>query len=218
MSLKDDSGGLGFGQISFSRDDEIMSNVAWSHLFSRNRRERCGRITLWNLRTGGRIARVQTEGRKVYQATFAPNGRDLAIVGSMYGNAIYIASLKTFKIIKTLSEFQRKTGLDHIAIKELHYTPDGKFLVASNAVGMAVFWDTRDYREVLWAQLNKVGYISFAFTSDGKAMLATPQGGSSLTYDPAGGAKVSFSQRGSDDGSIKVWDVQDFIERMSKAE
>lgn len=189
--------GLDFGQFWFSPDGEMLSTVAVSDVFTRLQGINSGRLTVWNARTGEKIGRVQTEGRHVLGAWFSPNDRELAILGGADQNTVYICYLGTCKITHTLDDFQRKPGLRRVPMGLLTYAPDGRFLIGMGGNGTVLFWETKHYREVLWARLYQSGGVYAVFSPDGKKMMSI------------GGGKEECDV-------VKVWDMEPFLSLMPK--
>lgn len=63
-------------------------------------------------------------------------------------------------------------GPQAIGFGTLQYTPDGNYMVCSRTDGTLIFWETRDYREVLQVKLMSSGAASFEISPDGKKLCA----------------------------------------------
>ncbi len=193
-----DAEGLSFTHIGLSPGGDLVSAVTHSDVFTPKKKVFSGLVTVWNARTGQKAGRIQTGGRVVYGSCFSPNGRELAVLGNLYCNTVFICYLQTWKIGWTLNEFRDKPGQGRLAIHHLAYTPDGKYLMAHGVNGTALFWETTEYREVLWVRLSQPGYVAAVFSPDGRKIMATGGG--------EGESDV-----------INVWDTDQFLSLIPKA-
>jgi hypothetical protein len=156
------------------------------------------RVDLWNPRTGERIARVQTGSNDVLRVLISPRGRDLALQGGDRGNQVFISYMGTYKIERTLSDFERKPGHRRTPLTDAWYTPDGSYLMGFATDGTMMLWETKDYREVLWVRLFPSGHMDLNFSPDGKRVMAN--GGGQDEWDV-----------------VKIWDFDQFVSLMQKA-
>ena len=67
------------------------------------------------------------------------------------------------------------------------------------AFGTVLFWETENYRQVLWARLAQSGGVHLSSMPDNKRMMAIPDNYGKST-----------------DRSIKFWDVDQFLSLMPK--
>ncbi len=189
-----------FYSPSFSPDGRTVSTFARPKAPAPVKKQLLGTgIALWNARTWEKIARVHADGRQIWGSRFSPNGREMLIICGTYANTVCICSLETYKISRTLNDFGEKPSLSRIAIRSLDYTRDGKFLVAGAANGTVLFWETENYRQVLWARLAQSGGVHLSSMPDNKRMMAIPDNYGKST-----------------DRSIKFWDVDQFLSLMPK--
>lgn len=189
VKIADEPGCL-YSGYSFSNDGGAFCTVSMPAAMRRGRGLPVGRVMLWNPRTGQKIARLETSGRDVAYPRFSPNGRDLAILGGKSSNVIYVYSMAELKIRRTLTDYQKRPGHGRIALGSIFYTADGSYLVAYGADGTIMFWETRDYREVLWVKLYPNAVQCLWFSADGR-MLST------------GGEKNEWD-------AVKFWDLDQF--------
>ncbi|MHB1560776.1 MAG: WD40 repeat domain-containing protein, partial [Isosphaeraceae bacterium] len=150
-----------------------------------------GRVALWDPRTGERIGRVDTRGRTVIYPRFSPDGRDLAILGGNAQNLIYICSTTEMDVQRTLSDFAKKPGHGQVPISQIFYTTDGSYLVVFGVDGTLMFWETKDYREVLWVKLYPPKTRQWLWPSTDGRLLTT------------GGEKDEWD-------TVKFWDLDQF--------
>ncbi len=170
-----DADGLSFYRFALLRGGEMIATIASSNVFTK-RKNMSGEVIVWDARTGKKRGRVRTDGRTVYQTEFSPDGQELAMIGGYYGSTVFICYLGSYKITHTLNELRDKPGQARMYINYLEYTSDGKHLAAGAADGTILFWETKNYRDVLWARLYPSGVVHAVFSPDGKTMVATSGG------------------------------------------
>lgn len=112
---------------------------------------------------------------------FSPNGSEIAALQELSG-AINIYSYTNHKYSLTSRISYLESGFDGaIGGAEVRYSPDGKFLLASNrgdANSLTVFAKNakQDYEQVQVINSGGKGPRNFAMTADGKYLLAAQQG------------------------------------------
>ncbi len=180
---------------------ELLATQSQSDVFSRHQGERSGRLELWNPRTGERMRRVKTDGRCLDPAMeFSHGGRDLAVMGGLEHNQIFIVYVNENNIRYTLKAPERP-GARAVYFCSLEYTPDDRYLAASRTDGTVLFWDTRDYRQVLWTRLypaTRPGGLLIVLSRDGKRLCAV--------Y----GSK-------DEQNTVKVWDMDQFLALINES-
>ncbi len=189
VNISDDLGFMYTGH-AFSDDGRMFCTVCQQ----RNARKASlpvGRVALWDPRTGEMIARVDTRGRSVVFPRFSPNGRDLAILGGSAPNLIYICSTTEMDVQRTLTDYAKKPGCGQMPLSNLFYTPDGSYLTAYGTGGTIMFWETKEYREVLWMKLYPKDTLQWVWFSRDGRMLTT------------GGKKDEWD-------TVKFWDLDQF--------
>ncbi len=185
--------GWDYTGCAFSHDGRVFCTVC-QHWDARGGRLPVGRVALWDPRTGEKVARVNTRGRSVSYPCFSPTGRDLAILGGNAQNIIYICSTRETEVQRTLTDYAKKPGRGQLPLGDILYTADGSYLVAWGDDGTIMFWETKDYREVLWVKLYPKDIQWLEFSADGR-MLAT------------GGEKDEWD-------AVKFWDLDQFLSLM----
>lgn len=182
--------GFKYTGLAYSHDGRMFCTVC-QHRNARKASLPVGRVTLWDPRTGERIGRVNTGGRYVFYPSFSPNGRDLALLGGNVPNLIYICSTTEMDVRRTLTDFAKKPGHGQMPISKIEYTADGSYMTAWGPDGTIMFWETNEYREVLWMKLYPKDTLQWVcFSRDGR-MLAT------------GGKKDEWD-------TVKFWDLDQF--------
>jgi WD40 repeat protein len=191
---------LSLDDFTISDRGELLASLSHSDYFTRRRAEWSGRIELWNPKTGERMGRVQTDGVRLDGfMEFSPDNKDLAVLGGLAHNRIFVIYLNGGKIRYTLKT-RELPGQRPCYFWPPVYTPDGKYLTAPMTNGTVLFWDTRDYREVLWARLfppTWPGGLSIAISRDGKKLCGI--------YQSKGENNV-----------VKVWDMDQFLSLIKK--
>lgn len=180
---------------------ELLALMCDSHDSTRRHGVRTvGRIDLLDPRTGKMLGRVQADGSSFDpEMVFSTGGRDLAVMGGLDHNRIFIVYLNDNKIRYTL----KAPGLPGKRIAyfcaPLQYTPDDRYLAASMTDGTVLFWDTSDYREVLWARLQTetLGGMRIAVSCDGKKLCG-----------------VGHARTGQ--GFVKVWELDQFLSLINR--
>lgn len=125
-----------------------------------------GYLGVWDTRTGERLGRTPTEEMPFGPAIFSPQDKDMAAVCGRAGERIVVWYLNTFQVKHAIRSPRT------VPFGTLRYTPDGNYLVCSRADGTLIFWETRDYREVLQVKLMATGAASFEISPDGKRLCA----------------------------------------------
>ncbi len=150
-----------------------------------------GYLGVWNTRTGKRLGRTPTEEMPFGPAIFSPHDKDMAAVCGRAGERIVIWYLNTFQIKHTIKSPRT------IPFGTLRYTTDGNYLVCSRADGTLIFWETRDYHEVLQVKLMATGAPTFEISPDGKRLCAL--------------SDSQFEQR-----LIRIYDMDQFLSLIPK--
>ena len=194
-----DSGSQVVSAIGMTEDGQLLGTVSYSTSPRRQRRGLAAHnlAELWNPDTGARIARVDTGSAQVRQFALTSKRLDFALHGGDQGNLVYIGYLGSYKITRTLSDFQKKPGLGNVRLMDVWYTPDGAYLIGVGADGTLLFWETRDYREVLWVRLYPPGWADVACSPDGKKVVSV------------GGGRDEWNV-------VKIWDFDQFRALMHR--
>ena len=157
--------------IAFHPDDKTLATGHWDN------------VTLWNARTGERIALLRGFGRYVRGIGFSRDGKWLA-AGTDDGH-VQIWNLSNRQRTQTIE----LTGGE---VSDPVFSPDGK-LVAAGVYGTGTVWviDVRSGAIVGQARVSDLGCGSVAFSPDGKSLI-TPSTGGLVTwpYDQGGTIRV----------------------------
>jgi len=120
-----------------------------------------GHVKLWNTSSWMVEGELSVADNQLLGATFAPDSKTI-IIGDKNG-VLHHWNLATKAEIRTL---RASEGVDNFS--NIAFSPDGKTLVASTKLtkGLAVIiWNTTD-----WIAQAESGYISAAFSKDGKLL------------------------------------------------
>ncbi len=139
------------GTIRFSPDGK--------HLFTMHAN---GHVTVWNTSSWTVEGEIIVAGSYLLAALFAPDSKTI-IIGDKNG-VLHDWSLATKAEIRTLRTFEGAGNISDVA-----FSPDGKTMVAcytnQQNYRTAMIWNTTD-----WTAEAESGYISAAFSKDGKLL------------------------------------------------
>ena len=136
-------------------------------------------LTIWNWRDPQSFPEVKALFGPCRTATFAPDGRSVAVGG--VDRQIRIWDPKTDRVLAVLSGHRD-------VIHALAFVPDGSMLMSLSFDGALKFWDMRDYREIDRLEGNNERVHSVSLSRDGRT--------------------VALSRLGANDREIEVWDLE----------
>jgi WD40 repeat protein len=173
-----------------------------------------GTAKLWDTRTGQELMTFIGHAGAVSSLALSSDGKTLATGGGD----------KTVKLWDTSARHDLRTLQAPESVSSLALSPDGKTLVSGSDDNQMTFWDTTSRREVGTLKGYVSGVFSLAFTPDGKILAS--RGVNSVVLRDAishqelatlghsgGGYSLAFSRdgkvlaSGSEDGSVKIWDM-----------
>lgn len=126
-SVQDLDAGATWWTAAFSADGRRLAAGGWS----RN-------VDVWDLDTGRRIASCEGHTGLIGEVAFRPGDPDVVVSAGAEGS-VRLWHAPTGRCLATLEAFD---GWDALTVS---FTPDGRFLASSSAVGDVVVWDLNYY-------------------------------------------------------------------------
>jgi len=192
--------------IRFSRNGQLL-------LTGGGQGGKSGKVVLWDIKTGERIATVGNEFDQVLGADLSPDQQFVALGGP--NKVVKIYSTKDGKLLHTM-----KKHTDWVTA--VAYSPDGKYLATSDRNGGIVVWEGSTGKEFNTLPGHKVMVTALAFmtgvvasaSEDGKVSLWDVKENKEIkswTAHAGGAAWVDFSPDGrlvscGRDKIAKAWD------------
>lgn len=170
--------------ITFSPDSRRM--VSWQPFVSR--------LTLWEVETGRKIATLDGLPQSLQPATFSPDSRLLATIGS--------GQVKLWDT-RTGSE-ERALRLDGQAILSVAFAPDSQRLAAGCGDKRVRVWDVSTGQEVMSLTAGRSEIFAVTFSADGGKLAAADGFGKLFLWDAATGQLLKSYQ---DPGGAVVWSL-----------
>jgi WD40 repeat protein len=126
-----------------------------------------GTLESWELRTGKKRLSVKIHAKALEMISFSPDGERIAIIGEEDESLRLLETLTG----RTVLVLRHPASRSESPWRNITFSPDGRFLAASDCQEQALIWDARPERERL------VAIVS----ADSGRMLFSPDG-SHLTY------------------------------------
>jgi WD40 repeat protein len=175
-----------------------------------------GMVRVWDVGTRKSLLSLELDGSVCTSLAFSPDGKRLASGG--WDQKVAVWNLATGRIVSTLKG--HTSGVEAVA-----FHPDGKRLASGGWDQTVKIWDTTADQEVVPLKGHAHGVNEVAFSPDSK-QFASVGGGplkvwnaatlrevftirhsaslNSVAYSPNG----KLLATGSDDGTVKVWDLK----------
>lgn len=169
--------------------------------------------TVWDLKTGQRLATMSGHQDRIFGLVFSPDGKHLATGGADMTARVWDANTG-----QELLELSGQKG----PINEVAFSPDGKRLATTCDDGTTRVWDAITGQELQ----SLMGDVEVIFDPDGRRLITGSYDGVTRVWDIASGKllnilsghmatvnMISFSPDGkrlttaSNDGTTKVWDL-----------
>jgi WD40 repeat protein len=136
-----------------------------------------GELSSWDLATGRKIHKFESQGLLLNTAAFSPDGRRVAAGGA--GDSAWIWDAGTGQLIRKIS--MRKKS-DTETIVGIAFSPDSRFLVTGTDEGVETVLDAESGRQIKvlknadkqWTQVRLGGFTPnpVAFSADGRYVIA----------------------------------------------
>jgi WD40 repeat protein len=155
-------------------------------------------IQLWDVAAGKAVRQIKTESFPPRKVTFAPDGKQLAVLEPNAGLTVYEAETG-----KTLRRFAvRSEAALRIDAALVRYSPDGKLLLVGGGDGAVQVWETATGKRVASEDGPDCKLHSVAFQGDGKVLACGGKGQSLCLWEVTTGA--ARSPRGGHTGPVNA--------------
>ncbi len=149
--------------VAFSPDGKVLASGS-----------KRGRITLWDLETGRRIAHRSAHREDVLSIAFSPDGKQLASGGQNQTVCTWNAVDLT-----PIHEFTQPKG----KVRAIAYTPDGRFLMAGDENRTLSVWETASGKPLEGASIHAEKFLALSIRADGKQVAAAGRREKVATFD-----------------------------------
>jgi WD40 repeat protein len=162
----------------------------WDLKFSRSGRllvaggghgAKSGRVLLWNIETGARVAAVGRELDTVLAADVSPDQTRVALGGPD-------RLVKVYAIATGELEHKIKKHTDWVTA--LAFSPNGEFLLSGDRNGGLVLWDADSGQELFTYTGHKAAITSVSWRSDSKTVVSASEDGSVRIWETQEGKQV----------------------------
>lgn len=175
-----------------------------------------GRVLLWNVETGARIATVGNEYDTVLAADLSPDQARVALGGP--DRLIKIYSTKSGEL-----EHKLKKHTDWVTA--LAFSPDGEFLATGDRNGGVSLWDSESGQELFTTAGHKSAVTAVNWRSDSKLVASSSEDGTAKLWETgegklaktwnahaAGVLCIAYARDGKivtsgRDGAVTTWDA-----------
>ena len=157
--------------LRFSRDGRLL-------LAAGGRPVQSGRVVLYEVVTGKRVAEVADELDTIIAADLSPDQTKIAIGGT--NRLVKVFSTATGKL---LYQMDRHTDW----VTALEFSPDGKQLATGDRSGGIHLWDTASGGILLSLSSHKESVNALSWRSDSKILASAGEDGKIIWWDTAGG-------------------------------
>ena len=140
-------------------------------------KESNGVVTVWDVATGQQMLKFENQLGVVLSLAYSPDGRYLSSSSINPDNTFVISDAKTGKVVKVVRGHRSQ-------VHRLHYSPDGRLIVASDTDGTVKIWDAATFREVRSIDAHPAPVIGVAFAPNGLHFVT-----------------------GGDDGAVRLWET-----------
>jgi len=196
--------------VKFSRSGKLL-------LAGGGHGAKSGKVVLWNVETGERVATIGHEYDAVLAADISPDQAKVALGGP--DRLVKIYSTKTGDL-----EHKIKKHTDWVTA--LAFSPNGEMLASADRNGGLTVWDTDNGQELFTTAGHKGAITSLSWRTDSKLIASssedgavklweTAEGKQAKTWNAHGGGAlcVAYSRDGrlvtcGRDGSIVVWNAE----------
>lgn len=175
-----------------------------------------GQVSLWDPRTGERVASADPVARRSVALEFSPGDRELLVGGTGTIHRLSVPELSPLG----------KLAAHEVTVASLRVSPDGGTFVSTGGPGSVRFWSTDGWRDLGTVPLEATGVMALAFAPDSSEVSVTVDfhiitlavRKRAITADRRVGAKgvygLAYSPDGkylanaAADGRVRVWTLR----------
>ena len=206
------AGILPFGEgqpwdLKFSRSGKLL-------LAAGGHSAKSGRVVLWNVESGERVATLGEEYDTVLAADISPDQSKVALGGP--SRLVKVHSTKTGE-----TEHKLKKHTDWVTA--MAFSPNGEFLASADRNGGVVIWDADNGQELFTTVGHKTAVTSLSWRDDSRVVASSSEDGSVKFWETSEGKQartwnahsggalcVAFSHEGNSvtcgrDGAVTTW-------------
>lgn len=195
--------------LKFSRSGQLL-------LAGGGHGAKAGKVTLWNVESGRRLATLGNEYDTVLAADVSPDQSKVALGGP--DRLIKIHATSTGELLHKI-----KKHTDWVTA--LAFSPDGQMLASGDRNGGVTFWDADSAQELVTTAGHKSAVTALSWRSDSKLLASSSEDGSVKLWESTEGKQaktwnahgsgvlgVAYSHDGrfvtcGRDGTVIVWDA-----------
>lgn len=196
--------------VKFSRSGKLL-------LAAGGHGAKSGRVVLWNIETGERMATLGEEYDAVLAADLSPDQSRVALGGP--SRLVKIHSTKTGEL-----EHQMKKHTDWVTA--VAFSPNGEFLATADRNGGVVLWDADNGQELFTTVGHKSAVTSLSWREDSRLVASSSEDGSVKLWETSegkqartwvahvgGASSVAYSHEGrfvtcGRDGTVTTWTAE----------
>ena len=160
--------------LKFSRSGKLL-------LAAGGRGAKSGRVILWNIETGERVATIGEEYDTVLAADISPDQSSIALGGP--SRLVKIHSTKTGEL-----EHKMKKHTDWVTA--VAYSPNGEFLATADRNGGVVIWDADNGQELFTTLGHKGAVTGLSWRSDSRLVASSSEDGSVKLWETGEGKQA----------------------------
>jgi len=194
--------------LIFSRNAKLL-------LASGGRGAASGRVALWDVVTGKRLATLAQEYDTIIAGDIRNDQSQVAFGGPN----------RLVKIINTAGELQHKLKKHTDWVTAVAFSPDGQVLATADRNGGLILWDPESGQELFTLGGHKSGVTTLCWRDDSKLLASSSEDGSVKIWEPREGKQVkswnahssgvlcaSYSHEGGlvtcgRDGTVTIWEA-----------